>query len=37
MAGVMADPRVTSAHVRVDKPQALAQARCVSFELSAER
>ena len=37
LAGVMSDRRVQSAHVRVDKPQALPQARCVSFELSAER
>jgi D-erythro-7,8-dihydroneopterin triphosphate epimerase len=37
LAGVMSDRRVHSAYVRVDKPQALAQARCVSFELSAER
>ena len=37
LADIMSDRRVQSAHVRVDKPQALAQARCVSFELSAER
>jgi FolB domain-containing protein len=37
LAGIMSDQRVNSAHVRVDKPQALAQARCVSFELSSER
>jgi FolB domain-containing protein len=37
LAGIMSDRRVLAAHVRVDKPQALAQARCVSFELSAER
>jgi D-erythro-7,8-dihydroneopterin triphosphate epimerase len=37
LEGVMSDRRVQSAHVRIDKPQALAQARCVSFELSAER
>jgi D-erythro-7,8-dihydroneopterin triphosphate epimerase len=37
LAGIMSDPRVQAAHVRVDKPQALPQARCVSFELSAER
>ena len=37
LAGIMSDRRAQAAHVRVDKPQALAQARCVSFELSAER
>ena len=37
LAGIMADRRVRAAHVRVDKPQAVPQARCVSFELSAER
>ena len=37
LAGIMADQRVLQANVRVDKPQALAQAKCVSFELSAER
>jgi D-erythro-7,8-dihydroneopterin triphosphate epimerase len=37
LAGIMSDRRVLAAHVRVDKPQALPQARCVSFELSAER
>ena len=37
LQGVMADRRVQAAHVRVDKPHALALARCVSFELSAER
>ena len=37
LAGIMSDPRVMSAYVRVDKPHALAQARSVSFELSAER
>jgi len=37
LAGVMLDQRVVSAHVRVDKPHAIPQARCVSFELSAER
>ena len=37
LAGIMTDRRVQSAHVRVDKPHALPQARCVSFELSAER
>jgi len=37
LTGIMSDSRVQAAHVRVDKPQALAQARCVSFELSAER
>ena len=35
--GVMSDRRVQAACVRVDKPHALPQARCVSFELSAER
>jgi len=37
LAGIMSDRRVLAAHVRVEKPQALAQARSVSFELSAER
>jgi len=37
LAGIMCDQRVERAYVRVDKPQALAQARCVSFELSDER
>jgi D-erythro-7,8-dihydroneopterin triphosphate epimerase len=37
LAGIMSDQRVMTAYVRVDKPQALPQARCVSFELSAER
>ncbi len=37
LAGIMADKRVQSAHVRIDKPLAVPQARCVSFELSAER
>jgi len=37
LAGIMADKRVLKAYVRVDKPQALSQARSVSFELSAER
>ena len=37
LAGIMADQRVERAYVRIDKPHALAQARCVSFELSAER
>ena len=37
LAGIMADQRVESAYVRVDKPQALLQARCVSFELSTKR
>jgi len=37
LTGIMSDKRVQAAYVRVDKPQALAQARCVSFELSAAR
>ena len=37
LEGLMFDKRVESACVRVDKPQAIPQARCVSFELSAER
>ena len=37
LAGLMSDRRVQAAHVRIDKPQALAQARSVAFELSAER
>ena len=35
--GVMSDRRVQAAFVRVDKPHALPQAGCVSFELSAQR
>jgi len=35
--GVMADRRVQGAYVRVDKPHAIPEARCVSFELSARR
>ncbi len=37
ITGIMSDRRVRCAHVRVDKPQALPHARCVSLELSAER
>ena len=37
LQGIMSDRRVLAAHVRVSKPQALAQASSVSFELSAER
>jgi D-erythro-7,8-dihydroneopterin triphosphate epimerase len=37
LAGIMSDKRVDKARVSVGKPQALPQARCVSFELSAER
>jgi dihydroneopterin aldolase len=37
LAGIMSDRRVQAAHVRVEKPQAVAQARSVAFELSAER
>ena len=37
LAGIMSDQRVVRAYVRLDKPNALPQARCVSFELSAER
>ena len=37
LEGIMSDRRVSSAHVRVDKPHALPQAKGVSFELSAER
>jgi FolB domain-containing protein len=37
LEGIMSDRRVLKAYVRVDKPQALPQARCVSFELSTER
>jgi FolB domain-containing protein len=37
LAGIMSDRRVRAAYVRVDKPQALPQARSVSFELSAQR
>jgi len=33
LSGIMADSKVKKASVRVDKPQALPQARCVSFEL----
>ncbi len=34
---VMADKRVVSAWVRIDKPQAIAQAKAVSFELMGQR
>ena len=37
LEGIMSDSRVQAAYVKVDKPQALPQARSVSFELSAER
>ena len=37
LAGIMSDSRVQAAYVRIDKPHALPQARCVSFELSAQR
>jgi len=37
LKGVMCDRRVQGAYVRVDKPHALPEARCVSFELSARR
>jgi len=37
LTGIMTDRRVQSAYVRVDKPHAIAQARCVSCELSAQR
>jgi len=37
LAGIMSDSRVEAAYVRVDKTHAIPQARCVSFELSAER
>ena len=37
LSGIMSDRRVRLAHVRADKPHALPQAKCVSFELSAER
>jgi len=37
LAGIMSDRRVQAAYVRVDKPQALSQARSVSFEQSAQR
>ena len=37
LVGIMSDIRVQAAFVRIDKPHALSQARCVSFELSAER
>ena len=37
LEGIMSDTRIQAAHVRVDKPHAIPQARCVSFELSAER
>ena len=32
---VLTDPKVTSACVRIDKPHAISEARCVSFELCA--
>ena len=37
LAGIMSDRRVRAAHVRVDKPQALAQARCVSYSIGETR
>ena len=37
LAVIMSDRRVQAACVRIDKPHALPQARCVSFELSTER
>lgn len=37
LAGIMRDKRVENAYVRLDKPHALPAARCVSFEISAER
>jgi len=37
LSGIMSDRRVQSAYVRVDKPHAIPQARCVSCELSAQR
>ena len=35
LEGIMADKRIKRAVVRLDKPQALPRAKCVSFELSA--
>ncbi len=35
--GIMSDQRILEASVRVDKPQALAQAKSVSVEISKER
>jgi len=37
LKSVMSNRRVQAAYVRVDKPHALPQAGCVSFELSAQR
>ena len=37
LAGIMSDQRVEAAFVRIDKPQALSQARSISVELSAKR
>ncbi|MBF0571637.1 MAG: dihydroneopterin aldolase [Candidatus Omnitrophica bacterium] len=37
LTGIMSDKRVQSACVRVDKPHALPEAGCVSFELSSAR
>jgi FolB domain-containing protein len=37
LADVMSDSRVQAAYVRVDKSHAIPEARCVSFELSAQR
>ena len=34
---IMADIRIKKAVVKLDKPQAVPQAKCVSFELSAQR
>jgi D-erythro-7,8-dihydroneopterin triphosphate epimerase len=37
LEAIMADKRVTSAAVRLDKPQAIPEAKCVSFEVWAQR
>ena len=37
LAGIMADKKVQEATVQLDKPHALPQAKCVSFELSSRR
>ncbi|MBI4309575.1 MAG: dihydroneopterin aldolase [Candidatus Omnitrophica bacterium] len=37
LKGIMADKRINRAVVRLDKPQALPQAKSVSYELSAQR
>ncbi len=37
LEGIMKDRRILSAVVRLDKPHAIAAAKCVSFEISAQQ